>query len=167
MTSRPTETNILYIFLAACLIDSFPIGPERKHKSDFFASFYTTRYPLLEAPKTFRARKAIRKTATRSFCKGTRRRGDFELCEPNPKLKSGCNVYQFLWLTMAVWYDLETHGNEYEHIFLAACLVDSSPIGPERKHKSDFFASFYTTRPFSINYSISKFNGDPGHWQGK
>ena len=49
------------------------------------------------------------------------------------------------------------------YIFLAACLVDSFPIGPERKHKSDFFASFYTTRPFSINYSISKFNGDPGH----
>ena len=53
MTLRPTETNILYIFLAACLIDSFPIGPERKHKSDFFASFYTTRDPFLESPEDF------------------------------------------------------------------------------------------------------------------
>ena len=25
----------------------------------------------------------------------------------------------------------------------------------------------YTSRPFSINYSISKFNGHPSHWQGK
>ena len=44
-----------------------------------------------------------------------------------------------------------------KHIFLSACLVESFLIGPERKHKIDFFASFCMTRPFSKNYSISKF----------
>ena len=29
--------------------------------------------------------------------RGTRRGLDFELCEPNSKLKSGCNVWQILW----------------------------------------------------------------------
>ena len=36
--SFPTETNT-HIFLSACLVESFLIGPERKHKVDFFASF--------------------------------------------------------------------------------------------------------------------------------
>ena len=45
--------------------------------------------------------------------------------------------------------------------------IESFPIGPERKHKVDFFALFYTTRLFTINYSISTFNGHPSHWQGK
>ena len=52
-------------------------------------------------------------------------------------------------------------------IALQTFVVESFPIGPERKHKVDFFALFYTSRLFSINYSISKFNGHPSHWQGK
>ena len=52
---------------------------------------------------------------------------------------------------------METNTN----IFLSAFLVDSFPIGKERKHKIDFFTLFYTTRPFCITYSIGKF------WQGK
>ena len=69
--------------------------------------------------------------------RGTRRGLDFELRQPDPKLKSGCSVWQTLWLTI-VWEFL--HGNEYEHIFLSACLAESFPIGSERKHKVDFFA---------------------------
>ena len=37
--SFPTETNTNIFFLSACLVESFPIGPERKHKVDFFALF--------------------------------------------------------------------------------------------------------------------------------
>ena len=33
------ETNTNILFLSACLVESFPIGPERKHKVDFFALF--------------------------------------------------------------------------------------------------------------------------------
>ena len=81
----------------------------------------------------------------------------FELCKPNPKLKSGCNVWQILWLITAWPWELP-RGNEYEHIFLLPFLVGSFPISPKRKHKIDFFALFYSTRPFSISYSVSKFN---------
>ena len=66
-----------------------------------------------------------------------------------------------------VWPWELPHGNEYEHIFLSACLVESFPISPERKHKIDFFSLFYTTRPFCINCSIGEFNEHPNHWQGK
>ena len=38
--------------------------------------------------------------------------------------------------------------------FSLACLVESLPIGPERKHKIDFFALFYMIRLSSINYPI-------------
>ena len=30
--SFPTETNTNIFFLSACLVELFPIGPERKHK---------------------------------------------------------------------------------------------------------------------------------------
>ena len=39
MVHHTTETNTNIFFLSACLIESFPIGPERKHKVDFFALF--------------------------------------------------------------------------------------------------------------------------------
>ena len=66
-------------------------------------------------------------------------------------------------------YDLERFPTETNTniLFLSACLVESFPIGPERKDKIDFFALFYTTRPFPISYSIRKFDGHPSHWQGK
>ena len=38
--------------------------------------------------------------------------------------------------------------------FFLTCLVESLPIGPERKHKIDFFALFYMIRLSSINYPI-------------
>ena len=37
--SFPTETNT-HIFLSACLVESFPIGPERKHKLISFLHLY-------------------------------------------------------------------------------------------------------------------------------
>ena len=33
------ETNTNIFFLLACLVESFPIAPERKHKVEFFALF--------------------------------------------------------------------------------------------------------------------------------
>ena len=65
--------------------------------------------------------------------RGTRRGLDFEFREPNPKLKSGCNIW-------------ETSANTKAFL----CLVESFLIGPERKNKKiDLFGLPYTTRRFS------------------
>ena len=102
----------------------------------------------------------------------TRRGLDFELREPNPKSKSGCNVWQILWLTI-VWEF--PHGNEYKHIFFVgvSCWIISDRSGKEKKHKEkkhkvdDFFALFIrprlflkTTQPVSLTdtQAISKAN---------
>ena len=39
MRVSPRKRIRTYFFLLACLVESFPIGPERKHKVDFFALF--------------------------------------------------------------------------------------------------------------------------------
>ena len=65
-------------------------------------------------------------------------------------LKSSCNVWQNFWLTIV--YDLESFPRATlanTNTFFSVCLFESFPIGPERKHKVDYFALFYTTRFFS------------------
>ena len=64
---------------------------------------------------------------------------DFEFCEQNPKLESGCNVWQILWLTnLWSWYLPQGNFSEYEHFFVSSSFL----ISQERKHKVLLFALF-------------------------
>ena len=87
----------------------------------------------------------------------------FEFRGPNPKLYSGCNIWQILWLII-VWPWELSKGSFCELL----CLVESFPIGPEtfRNNKKKVTCLVYLKRPdFSLrrwNYKLgSKFNGIP------
>ena len=85
----------------------------------------------LSALRSLNAYKATHDSVTR-VSRGTRRGLDFELREPN-KSKSGCNVWQILWLII-VWPWELPHGNEYEHIFFCRRVLLShfQSRGPKR-----------------------------------
>ena len=99
------------------------------------------------------------------FARYTGRGLDFELRGPNSRLKSGCNVWQNFMIDLRMTLRASPR-KRIRTYFLLTCLVESFPIGQERKHEIDFFAFFHTTTPFSINYSISKLNGHPSQWKG-
>ena len=86
--------------------------------------------------------------------RGTRRGLDFELREPNPKSKLGCNVWQF---------PAETNTN----IFFCRCVLLNHFRLAGKEAQSWILCFIDTTRPFSINYSISNFNAHSEPLAGK
>jgi len=69
----------------------------------------------LSALQSLKSSKATNDSVAR-VSRGTRRGFDFELREPNPKLKSACIVWQISWFTI-VWPWEIPYGNEYENTF--------------------------------------------------
>jgi len=86
----------------------------------------------------------------------TRRRLDFEFREPNPKLKSGCNICQILWLTI-VWPRELPQGNfcKHGHIFMSCWVISDR----SRKEKpKDWGYLVYLERP---DFSLRTWNYKP------
>ena len=90
----------------------------------------------------------------------TRRGFDFEFRESIPMLKSGCNIWQILWLTI-VWPREVPQGNfcEHERIFMC-CWVTTDRYGKE-KHKNwvIWFTLYYHTflsEAGTINYPVQQ-----------
>ena len=110
----PWEKWIIYVFRCRPCKRSLKIFiPLQTLISESKISLERVKRFIEKSLSTLRSLKTSKAThdSVARVSRGMRRELDFELREPNPKVKASCNVWQILWLTIVRPWEFP-HGNE-------------------------------------------------------